>query len=420
MKFAKLIKQDEVQPSRFFEVKVENLSNLIESIQKAVWKDSQYRGTLQDLGKAKLVTIYFLDPSSNLLLIKYQVVIPNDPTIKLSILQNYHDSPLACHPGQEKTLKPFKQDFCWSVMTQFIMYYISSFQQCSRKKNIHHKKFGILKPLPIPNGPWICLSMDFITQLPMSNSFDSILVIMDRFSKIATFIPAMSSITSLDLAHLFIKNIFSKNDLPSSFVSDSGSLFVSSFWTNLCQQLNIERDLSTAYHPQSDGQTERLNQILERYLWMYVSTKIQSVQQYFNRELEVSTNRFERYSDESRESPPGFNPGDMVWLSSKNIKLARHTKTFSERWLGPFQILKEHQEPPPIIIEEEDEWEVSQILDSKLKIQKLWYLVEWKSFSQDPERSIWEPAKNLGNCPEIVKDFSSLYPDKPGPNSPKD
>ncbi|MBW0495276.1 hypothetical protein O181_034991 [Austropuccinia psidii MF-1] len=156
-------------------------------------------------------------------------------------------------------------------MTQFINNYVSSCQQCSRNKNIHHKKFGLLKPLPIPNGPRICLSMDFITQLTLSNSFDSILVIVDRFSKMAVFIPTMSSITSLDLAHLFIKNIFSSHGLPSSIVSDRGPLFVSSFWTNLCQKLKISRDLSTSYHAETDGQTERVNQILEQYLWMYFS-----------------------------------------------------------------------------------------------------------------------------------------------------
>ncbi|MBW0464262.1 hypothetical protein O181_003977 [Austropuccinia psidii MF-1] len=76
-----------------------------------------------------------------------------------------------------------------------------------------------------------------------------------------------------------------------------------------------------------------------------------------------------------------------------------------------------HQEPTPPIIIEEEEWQVSQILDSKLKRGKLWYLVEWKCFSQDPERSTWEPAEKLKNCPEPIKGFHSLYPDKPGPNS---
>ncbi|MBW0576630.1 hypothetical protein O181_116345, partial [Austropuccinia psidii MF-1] len=174
---SKIIKQDEIQASKFFAVKVEAFSNLIESIQKALWQDSQYRSILQDLGKGKSVQDYSLDSSSQLLLFKDRVVVPNDPTIQLSILQKRHDSPLAGHPGQEKTLKLVKRDFHWSGMTQFIKDYVSSCQQCSRNKNIHHKKFGLLKPLPIPNGPWICLSMDFITQLPLSKSFDSILVI---------------------------------------------------------------------------------------------------------------------------------------------------------------------------------------------------------------------------------------------------
>ncbi|MBW0491683.1 hypothetical protein O181_031398 [Austropuccinia psidii MF-1] len=108
--------------------------------------------------------------------------------------------------------------------------------------------------------------MDFITQLPLSNNFDSILVVVDRFSKVEIFIPAYGTITSLDLAQIFISHLFSKHGLPVSIVSDRGSLFVSSFWTQLCQQLKISRDLSTAFHPETDGQTERVNQILEQYL----------------------------------------------------------------------------------------------------------------------------------------------------------
>ncbi|MBW0540667.1 hypothetical protein O181_080382 [Austropuccinia psidii MF-1] len=210
---------------KFFAVKVEAFATLIYSIQKALWKDCQYISILQDLGKGKSAQDYSLDFSSQLLLLKYWVVVPNDPTIHLSILQKRHDSPLAGHPGQEKTLKLVKRDFHWPGMTQFIKDYLSFCQQFSRNKNIYHKKFGLLKPLPIPNGPWICLSIHFITQLPLSNSFDSILVLVDIFSKMEAFIPTMSSIASLDLAHLFIKNTFSKHGLPSSIFSDRGSLF---------------------------------------------------------------------------------------------------------------------------------------------------------------------------------------------------
>ncbi|MBW0522556.1 hypothetical protein O181_062271 [Austropuccinia psidii MF-1] len=271
MNFQQLIKQDEVQPSRDFEVKVEYFSNFIESIQKRLWQDSQYRSILQELDKGKCVQNYSLDSSSQLLPLKDWVVVPNLSTIQLSIFQKRHDSPLAGKPGQEKFLKLVKRDFHWSSMTQFIKDYVSSCQQCSRNNNIHHKKFGLLKPLPIPNGPWICLSMDFITHLLLSSSFDSTLVIVDRFSKMAVFTPKMSSITSLVMANLFIKNIFSKHGLPSSIVSDRGPIFVSSFWTNICQQLKISRDLSTPYHPETDGQTERVNQILEQYLQIYFS-----------------------------------------------------------------------------------------------------------------------------------------------------
>ncbi|MBW0570870.1 hypothetical protein O181_110585 [Austropuccinia psidii MF-1] len=271
MNFQQLIKKDAVQPSRYFAVKVESFSKPIDSIQKALWQDSQYRSIPQESGEGKSIHDYSLDSSSQLLLFKDWVVVPNDPTIQLSILQKRHGSPLAGHPGQEKTLILVKLDFHSSGITQLIKDYVSSCQKCSRNKNIHHKNLGLFKPLPIPNAPWICLSMDFITQLPLSNSFDSILVIVDRFSKMEVFIPKMSSITSLYLSHLFIKHIFSKHGPPSRIVSDRGPIFVSSFWTNLCQQLKISRDLSTAYHPETDEQKERVNKILEQYLWMYVS-----------------------------------------------------------------------------------------------------------------------------------------------------
>ncbi|MBW0501128.1 hypothetical protein O181_040843 [Austropuccinia psidii MF-1] len=111
MNFQQLIKQDEVQPSRYSAFKVESYSKLIVSIQKALWQDSQYRSILQQLGKGKSIHDYSLDFSSQLHLFKDRVVVPNDPTIQPNILQKLHDSPLAGHPGQEKTLKLFEQNF---------------------------------------------------------------------------------------------------------------------------------------------------------------------------------------------------------------------------------------------------------------------------------------------------------------------
>ncbi|MBW0529527.1 hypothetical protein O181_069242 [Austropuccinia psidii MF-1] len=153
-------------------------------------------------------------------------------------------------------------------------------------------------------------------------------------------------------------------------------------------------------------------------------TKLQSVQQVVKEELEAAIRRF-KYADRNRAIPPDFQPGDKVWLASKNIKTTRPTKKLSERWLGPFEVLKkigshayhlklpqqwktvhpvfhvsllepvkqstipnQHQlPPPPIIVEDKEEWEVAHVLDSKLTRGTLWYLVEWKGFNEDPERT---------------------------------
>ncbi|MBW0524648.1 hypothetical protein O181_064363 [Austropuccinia psidii MF-1] len=184
-----------------------------------------------------------------------------------------------------------------------------------------------------------------------------------------------------------------------------------------------------------------------------LSTKLQSFQKVFKEELESAIRRFKKYAERNRAIPPDFQPGDKVWLAFKNIKTERPTKRLPERWLGPFEVIKkigshayhlklpqqwksvhpvfhvsllepvkqsaipnQHQlPPPPVLVEEQEEWEVAQVLDSKLKRGKLWYLVEWKGFSEDPERTSWEPASNLTNSPDLVKDFHSLYPGKPGP-----
>ncbi|KNZ60783.1 uncharacterized protein VP01_15012g1, partial [Puccinia sorghi] len=120
-------------------------------------------------------------------------------------------------------------------------YYVNSCYDCNRNKSLKHWKYGLLQPLPIPPLPWHSISMEFISQLPLSNGYDAIL----------------TNCTSLELADLFVEHVFSKHGLPDNIVSNCGSLFVSSFWTSLCQHLKIQRNLSTAYHPESDGQTER-------------------------------------------------------------------------------------------------------------------------------------------------------------------
>ncbi|MBW0477862.1 hypothetical protein O181_017577 [Austropuccinia psidii MF-1] len=225
--FNQVIKQYGIQESRLFSIKVEIFSDLVDITQKEVWQDVYYKEILKQLARGESVTDYSLEPQVKLLLFKDRVVIPSNEEIQLNILQKHHYSPLTGHPGQEKTLKLIKRDFYWAGMNKFIKDYVSSFQQCSRNKNIHNKKFGLLKPLQIPSGPWKSLSMKFITQFPLSNNFHSILVVVDRFSKMGIFIPTFGTITALELAQIFISHFFSKHGLPVIIVSDRRPLFVS-------------------------------------------------------------------------------------------------------------------------------------------------------------------------------------------------
>ncbi|MBW0566709.1 hypothetical protein O181_106424, partial [Austropuccinia psidii MF-1] len=237
--FLQVIKQDRIQESRFFSIKVEVFSVLVDKIRKEVWQDKDYKEILKPIARGESVSDYSLEPQAKLLFFKDRVVIPSNEELQLNVLQKRHDSPLAGHPGQEKTLKLIKREFDQAGMNQSIKDYVSSCQQSSRNKNINRKKFGLLKPLQIPSGPWNSLSMDFIAQFPLSNNFESILVVVDRFSKMAIFISTYGTITSLDLVQIFISHVFPKHGLPVSIVSDRGSLFVSSFWTQLCKQLKI-------------------------------------------------------------------------------------------------------------------------------------------------------------------------------------
>ncbi|MBW0462340.1 hypothetical protein O181_002055 [Austropuccinia psidii MF-1] len=173
-KVHQVIKRDGIQESRFFSIKVEIFSDLVDQIEKEIWKDKYYKEILKQLARGESVSDYSLEPQAKLFLFKDRVVVPRNEEIQLNILQKPHDSPLDGHPGQEKTLKLIKRDLYWAGMNQLIKDYVSSCQQCSRSKSIHHKNFGLLKPLQITSGPWNSLSMDFITKFPLSNSFDSI------------------------------------------------------------------------------------------------------------------------------------------------------------------------------------------------------------------------------------------------------
>ena len=144
--------------------------------------------------------------------------------------------------------------------------YVCSCTSCARSKPKCHKPYGMLQQLPIPECPWNSISMDFIEHLPKSDGFTAILVMVDCLTKQSIFIPTYDTVTSADLALLFIQHVFSKHSVPSHVMSDCGSKFVLCFFCSLGQALNMHLHFTSGYHSEADGQTEHVNQMLKQYL----------------------------------------------------------------------------------------------------------------------------------------------------------
>jgi transposase InsO family protein len=137
-------------------------------------------------------------------------------------------------------------------------------------KTSRHTPYGILNPLPVPKCPWRDISMDFVTGLPLSDSHNAIWVVIDRLTQIH-LVPCSTTVDTKELTNIFIINIFYLQGLPDSIVSDRGPQFASRFWKYLCNSLHIKPRLSTAFHPKTDGQTERINLVMEQYLRAYIN-----------------------------------------------------------------------------------------------------------------------------------------------------
>ena len=155
-------------------------------------------------------------------------------------------------------------------MRRFIHSYVSSCEHCQHSKNRTHKPYGLLQPLDIPDCPWLSISMDFIVKLPLSHGYDSIWVVCDRMMCPAHFIPVCENMDAPQLACLFIDHIFQHHSFPQAIISDHSSTFVSSFFTNLMKLCSVKMKPSTAYHPQTDGLTERTNQTYLRVFCSYL------------------------------------------------------------------------------------------------------------------------------------------------------
>ena len=199
-----------------------------------------------------------------------KVCIPSDPSLRKLIMESEHDSCVAGHMGMDKTMELVDRNFYWPEMSKDIEDYVRSCDDCQRNKASRHERHGALHPLKLSYAPWDAISTDFITQLPKSDGCSTVWVIVDRFTKRAHFVHVKDGQkTAEGCAKLFLENIWKLHGLPSSIISDRDPVFTSRFLAELMGRLDVRLRKSTAFHPQTDGQTERVNQSLVQYLPQY-------------------------------------------------------------------------------------------------------------------------------------------------------
>jgi hypothetical protein len=195
--------------------------------------------------------------------------VPSYEPLRTGLIDGVHSPPVAGHPGRQITYQTVSRDYFWPGMSNDIRRFIRNCNVCGRTKPWRDGLQGLLKPLPVPDRIWKEISMDFITDLPESEGCTNMMVVTDRLSKDVVLV-ALPNLDVETVAWAFIKHVVAYHWLPKAIVSDRGSQFVSGLWKRLCEILGIQRRLSTAFHPQTDGSTERMNAVVEAYLRAYV------------------------------------------------------------------------------------------------------------------------------------------------------
>jgi Integrase zinc binding domain len=191
--------------------------------------------------------------------------------LKRGVLTLFHDSAMAGHPGISNTIAAITPYYWWPGMHDFITEYVKGCVTCQMNKvNTHPTKPPLYPITPVAEArPFQTIALDFIVKLPELNGYDTILTITDHdCSKAALFIPCNETIDSEGVAKLYASHVVPHYGLPWKIISDRDPRFTSNFTTELCRILGVKQNISMAYHPQTDGQSERTNQSLEQYLRM--------------------------------------------------------------------------------------------------------------------------------------------------------
>ncbi|KAL0188420.1 hypothetical protein M9458_015519, partial [Cirrhinus mrigala] len=296
------------------------------------------------------------------------------------------------HPGSKRTLSLLQSRYWWSSMRRDTIRYVQSCSVCARSNSLRMSPAGLLVPLPIPERPWSHLGVDFITDLPRSEGNTCILVVVDRFSKMCKLIPLSGLPTAMEAAEHLFNQVFRQFGLPEEIVSDRGPQFISHVWKAFFKLLGVSVNLSSGYHPQTNGQTERKIQELGRYLraycqedqhswnrflpwaeyaqnslrqdstgltpfqcvlgyqpplfsWTEEPSNVPAVDYWFreservwdsaHHHLQQAIRRDKHFADARRRIAPLYQPGDSVWLSTRDLPLFTYIPLFTSHSLNP-------------------------------------------------------------------------------------
>ena len=364
------------------------------------------------------------------------------------VMESEHDTKVAGHMGQDKTIELIRRNFWWPRMNERIIDFVRSCPECQQNKAARHQPYGLSSPLELPYTPWPSIAMDFITELPFSSGCDQLWVIIDRFTKMAHFLPLKKEEkTVADLAVIFAQEIWKHHGLPTDIVSDRNSRFTSETWKEFLRLLGIQPRMSTAFHPQTDGLRERLNQTIEAYLRAFVGKEqddwvrllptaefaynnsttmgngmspfyanygfhpaamdppiteplnpasevyahwMITVHDESQKGLEEAQERMRWYTDPTWKELPAYQVGDLVMLSGRKIKTRRPSKKLDHKNHGPFQIEKMVS---PLAIR--------LTLPRKWKIHNVFHVSLLEPYRTSEHRAPPEPSKVLREADDI-------------------
>ena len=348
------------------------------------------------------------------------IYVPPNTQLREDILKEHHDPPDIGHPGQHQMIELVGRNYWWPTLRSDIKRYTKGCLTCQRNKARTAPLKSPLHSLPIPNGPWEEISIDIIGPLPPSNGKDAILVIVDRFSKMIRLTATKTDISSRGVAQIYRDEIWKLHGIPHKVLSDRGPQFASEFTKELFKGLGIERTMSTAYHPQTDGQTERINREVETYLRMYCNydqddwtewlslaefqyndkqhsgtqetpfflnygrhpwkginsptnnpnsssflDQLQTARTNATTALKQYQEKMKQQHDKHRLHTKQYATGDLVWLENSNVHTNQPSKKLGQKRYGPFQI-KEKIGEAAYRIKLPDGWAIHDVFNEQL------------------------------------------------------